>query len=88
MFFLSNVSDIGEKISVETLKQLEEDKQLSLKRCEDVGWEKANFYKDQCVEEALADANLRSEKKIKKLQKEHEKTLQKEITRVEGKFAS
>ena len=57
-----------------------------MRRCEEEGWEKAKLYKDQCVKEALANANSRTEKEIRKLQKQHEQTLKKETSRVEGKL--
>ena len=79
-------TEIGSKIVAQADEQKEKEKQTSLQNRERELWEKAEEYKNQCVNEALKEENERTKKNIKKLQDEHEKHLQSEISRVEGKY--
>ena len=57
---------------------------MSLQQCEEEMWQKAEQYKNQCVDEALKVETARTKEMIKNLQFEHEKHLKCEISRVEG----
>ena len=76
--------DIGGKIVAENEEKNEAFKKQSLQRREEEVWQKAEQYKNQCVQEAVNEANLKAAKAMQKMQDVHEKNLSKEISRVEG----
>jgi len=78
------IISIGNKLSNEERQRHNEDLHAAVAQCEKETWEKAEIYKNDCVNKALSEAKLLHERNVSTLKKEHSKELKHELDRLQN----
>nr|CAB3249666.1 uncharacterized protein C6orf163 homolog [Phallusia mammillata] len=83
-FVHESIIDIGQRIFERSQEVSKAETDRALRSCEAEVWQKAEVYKDECVERSLLEAKQREERRIKQLTQQHEKQMKNELSRLEG----